>query len=301
MSTEKEVLEYFTTKIFNVTPDELTDVIYDKDEEGNLSLKENAADLLAERDSQRITRIKGQSDEDFKKKIEESYSKGKREAMQVFEEEFKARTGIKSDKKGIDLILEWGNSQKQQKAITDDEVKLHPTFIEREKQLIDEWEKKYEEKSQEFEQYKADIENNRVFSTIKAKAEEVLLTLNPVLSPDPVKAKRQTENFLNSLTTYSYEVNDGNIIIKKDGKRLEDGHSNLINFSTFVHDMAENWGFDFQVQGQKGNAGNRGGGTSGNGVPLAKDKEELNRMINEAYADGNEELAIELHKKFHEK
>lgn len=248
--TEKEVLLSFAQKIFAKTDEELADLLYKKTDDGE-SLREDAFDQLIGLDTSRISRIKRSTNTEL---FDNGHKKGTKEAMDKWERDFKDSTGFSSDKTGLELILEWGESLKT--GITEDKLKTHPTFLQAEKSWRDKYDRDLSQVRGEFDAFKATVDKEKKFSSIKSKGEEIFMGLNPVLSEDPVKAKRQVNNFLDSLKNFDYLEQEGELIITSDGQRMEDEYHNPIAFPEFVRRNAELL-FDFRQQNPRDNAQNR--------------------------------------------
>lgn len=248
--TEKDILLSFASKIFAKTDEELAALLYQKSDEGE-TLKADAFDQLVNLDTSRITRIKKATNTDL---FDNGHKKGTKEAMEEFEKRFKENTGHQSDSTGMDLILEWGETLKT--GITEDKLKTHPTFLSAEKNWKDKYDRDLGQIKTEFESFKTAVAREQKFAGIRQKGEEIFMGLRPVLSEDPVKAKRQVNNFLDSLKSFDFMEQEGQMIISRDGHRIEDEHSNPVSFDRFVKDNAELI-FDFHQQDQKANAGNK--------------------------------------------
>ncbi|RKX64674.1 MAG: hypothetical protein DRP42_05990 [Tenericutes bacterium] len=283
--TEQELLMGVLTKSFNKTEDELAEIMYDKGEDDKLVMKEDALEALLAIDETRIKRIREDVSGDATKKFDDGYKKAQKEVLTKFEKDLKTKFGIESDKSGLELVAEWGESlNKGDGTITLEKIKTHPEFLKLEK----EWNETHKEElgtlKTEFDEFKGGVERNKVMSKVRGMAEQEFLKLNPVLSDDAAKAKRQTELFLNKFDSFNYEFqDDGSVVIKDGDKRLEDSHGNRIGFGSFVKTEADKL-YDFTVQEKKEGAGNEtGGGTGASKAMLSR--EEYNRKVNAATSD----------------
>jgi hypothetical protein len=114
----------------------------------------------------------------------------------------------------------------------------------------------YDKVKAEYDEFKTTIEKTKVTSVVKAEAIKVFRSLKPVLSKDPVRATNQESDFANKLTSYEFELqDDGNHIIKVNGKRLENANGHAVSFADFVKSEASKY-YDFEQQSDKGNSGN---------------------------------------------
>ena len=252
--SEAEILKSFIAKAFAMKDNEIEETLYDKAEDGSLALKETALDSLIALDTSKVARFKkaGDTTEIFNN----GHKKGLKEGAEKIERELKETFSIEGELTGKDLFAEVINKTKVGE-ITDDKIKLHPIFLETEKKLRKEKEDAVLNIQGEFEQFKTAVESEKQFLSVRETLESLFLGFNPILSENPVKAKRQTDNFLNGFKGYEFKKDEGVII--KDGKRLEDEHGNPISIDGFVKNQADML-FDFKKQGDKSNAGNNGDG-----------------------------------------
>ena len=142
----------------------------------------------------------------------------------------------------------------KKKEVSEDDIKRHPLFIDLETKSISKSE--YDKLQSEFEQFKRDQQRRATMDVVTDRAWGVVAGKNPILSENPLVAENRKKDFLNKFSGYEYDVQDGKIVVLKDGKRLEDQHGNLKQFESFVMDLAE-MNFDFRKQEEVGNAGNK--------------------------------------------
>jgi len=266
-----QLLESLVGKTLNLSKEQLAELIYEPD---GTTLKADAVEKLAELDAQRIASLKQGHKDELTRMHDEGYSKAKGEALSKFEKQLKDELGLQTDAKGIDLIKE-AIAKNSKIEIDEEKIKLHPRYIELEKKLNNEYISKaeYDKISQEFNEFKDQIEITKVNSVIKQDALKVFRSLKPVLSKDPVKATNQESDFVAKLTSFEYDLNDdGNHIIKTNGKRLETSNGYPVLFADFVKSEASKY-YDFEQQDDKGNAGNKGGGGAGGFVAPKNEKE----------------------------
>lgn len=277
----KDVMMNVLTKLFNKTEDELNELIFEGEGE-EIKVKDNAADALIELDAARVKRIKDDATADTTKKFDDGYKKATKEVLSKFESDFREKTGFESDLTGIDLITAWGETLGKTKNI--DNIKTHPEFLKIEKQWQQEKQAEIEKVTNEFNDYKNNVQRNQTLGKIKDMAETEFLKLNPVLSSDPAKKKAQTEMFLERFNHYDYDFDeDSTPVIKKEGNRLEDGHGNRISFGNFVKEEANKL-FDFQKQQDRESPGNNNDAASGVSKTTLS-REEYNQKVNEANGD----------------
>lgn len=273
-----ELLESLVGKTLNLPKERIAEILYDS--EGNI--KEGAIDELVRLDADRVNTLKKASKDDLTRIHNEAYSKAKAEVLSDFEAKIREELGVTTDAKGIELIKDIV-AKKSNVQIDEEKVKLHPKYIELEKKLSSEYISKaeYEKTKKELEDFKRNVARESTLSVVKADAVKVFRGLKPVLSKDPARATNQEADFLNKIAAYDFEVQaDGKHIIKKaDGTRLETLNGYPIDFDEFIKSEANKY-FDFEVQGDKGNAGNQGGGGLNMVMPKSE-SEYLTMLANE--------------------
>jgi len=258
----KEQIKNLAVKVFGMTDDEAQSLFKTTDE--GETLIENFADVLSQKDRDRIGRIQ----DDFKGQLtdmhDKGYKKAQKEALSKFEQQVKEKYGYETDKMGIDLVDDIVSMNKGKGGI--DDVKSHPDYIKLERQIESEFIPKtvLDEKLNEFESFKQTVEREKVIGRVKEDARKAFRSLNPLLSKDPKRAANQESEFLNKLESFDFQVQeDGNHVILKDGKRIENENFNPISFNDFIKAKASDL-YDFAEQGVKGSSGvdNNGGSSS---------------------------------------
>ena len=283
---EKELLKKLLKIQHNFTGDEFAS-LYEDDK-----LKDDAFDILKNKDADRITKLK-----DNKDATTEAYNKGAQETRAKergkFEKEIKDAFEFESDSIGVDLIKELVG-KKTEKQIKDTDVKTHPLFLDLEKKSIPKT--KFEELQTEFDVFKQTKEREKVTNVLRTKGREVFMGLNPVLNKDKTKAENQINTFLNLVTNQDVLLqDDGNhILLDKEKKRKEDEHGNPIKFTSFVEKEASKL-FDFEKQDKKGASGNDNDGGDGVIIKPANDAEYQKAITN---ASSPEERA-KIYKAYH--
>lgn len=258
---------------------------------GDGSVKDDAKQTILGWHADHIKTVKSSSQ---KTSFDDGYKKATSEVMTKFENDIKAKTGIKSDKKGIDLVLEYAASQKTEGAITDDAVKRHPLYLT----LQEESEKKIqvarEEGEQKLTKFQSEIQKEKAFGTVAQKALEIFHSQKPILSKDPIKAKAQEELFLERFKGYDFEIQGDRIVVLKDGKLFENGHGNAVAFDKLVKETASTY-YDFHVAetkttpGHKTGAGNEGQTTI---LEVPKNDQEYAKVVNDQNIPVKDRLAI---------
>lgn len=260
---QKESLLYLATKQFNLTEDEAKTLLFEGDE-----LKENAVDLLLDKDKERIQKLK----DERTAKYNEGYQTAEKKLKSHAEETFKKLTGYTGEETTFDAMFEkWHAEEKKKlsgkKEITEDDIKRHPLYVQLESERIPKTE--YEELKRSFDEFKTQQQRSQVMGVVTERAWSLVAAKDPILEESQIVADNRKRDFLSKFSGYDYDLQDGKIIIVKDGKRLEDAHGNLLSFEAFVNDLSSQH-FIFRAQSKKDNAGNDGKGDKGGVVITEK-------------------------------
>src|SRR5688572_11605099 len=169
MSSEKELLSAFLSATLNMDEAGVASLYKD----GGTELLPEALDILKAKDVERVKKLKPNTQE-F---IDNGYKKAQSEIMSKLEKEFKEKTGFSSEKKGIDLFVEYAESKIQSTDVTEDAVKRHPIFISSIEKLTKEKEEAVTAKQKEFEDFQNGIKKRETFSSVANKATEIFNAL----------------------------------------------------------------------------------------------------------------------------
>lgn len=245
-----ETLLYLTTKQFNLSEDEAKALLIVDDQ-----LREDAVDVILEKDKERIKKLRDERE----KKYNDGYQTAEKKFKSHAEEVFKKKTGYNGAEDNFEAMFDaWFAQQKEQlkakREVTEDDIKKHPLFIDLETKTIAK--EKYDELQKSFDEFKTQSQRKAVMDTVTGRAWDVVAARNPILSENPLVAENRKRDFLAKFSSFDYELQDGRIIVLRDGKRMEDAHGNLKTFEAFTVELAEQ-NFDFRAQDDKGNAGNR--------------------------------------------
>jgi hypothetical protein len=267
----KEQIKNLAVKVFGMTDDE-TQSLFKTTDEGE-SLNDSFIEILSKKDRDRLDRLQ----ETFKPQLSEMHDKGykkaQKEVLSKVEKEIKEKYGYDTDKPLVELVDDLVSLNAKKGAI--DDIKTHPDYIKLERSLQSEFipKSKYEELISEFDGFKNSIHKEKTIGKVKEDARSLFRQLNPILSKDPKKASYQENEFLSKLETFEYQLqDDGNHVILKDGKRLENQNLNPIAFSEFVKEKAAML-FDFAEQEVRGNSGVDTSGTTN--VVVFKDQNDF--------------------------
>jgi hypothetical protein len=271
-------LKDFAVKALNLTDDQFAAIVYADDKQ---TMKETAAEDLLRLDADRVKSLKSVAKERETELHDKGYKKAQAESLSKFELQLKEEFGVKeSTAQGADLVKEIVSKIGKDAKMDDDKVKLHPLYLSLERQLKEEYIAKpeYEKTVGEFTAFKSQVEREKTLYSVKSDALKVFRSLKPVMSKDPARALNQEIDFLAKLETFDYDVQaDGNHIIKIEGKRLENSQGHPVSYTDFVKSQAEKY-FDFEMQGERGNAGNQYSDSTG-GITVPQTEKEYRIAI----------------------
>jgi len=277
----KEQIKNLAVKVIGMTDEEAQSLIKKTDDGEELA--ENFVEILAQKDRERIGRLQSSFKDQLTEMHDKGYKKAQKEALSKFEKEVKEKYGYETDKFGIELVDDIVSMNKGKGQVED--IKTHPEYIKLERKLQSDFIPKteYEEITNQFESFKTNVEKQKVTSRVKEDARKLFRSLNPILSKDPKKAANQENEFLSKLDNFDYQVNDdGNHVIIKEGKRLENENLNPVAFSEFVKTKASEL-YDFAEQDTKGNSGVTTGTQSGGSIAF-KDKGDFLEKLNKEHS-----------------
>lgn len=266
MPTAEEVLTGLLSTSYKL--DE-TGVASLKEEDG--SFKDDALDNLTKMDVERVANLRN----DGEKVRAETYSRGKREALEGLERELRDEFGIKAtDKKGKDLIKAIvAERTKGGDTLTEETVKAHPLYLKLEEHA-NALPKTFEEqlKAREAE-VRAEFKAERDFDRVRASAMKVFKGMNPILPKNEDVANAQLTLLDQALKGLKYQLveENGEIVdivpMKADGSgRLEDAHGHPVKFEALIKATGAKY-FEFAEGDQREGADdpNRKGKESGKG------------------------------------
>ena len=266
MPTAEEVLTGLLSTSYKLDETGVTSL---KEEDG--SFKADALDHLTKMDADRVAALKG----DVEKVKADTYSRGKREALEGLERELKDEFGIKAtDKKGKDLIREiLASRTKGGDPLTEETVKAHPLYLKLEEHA-NALPKTFEEQIKAREEaIRAEFKAERDFDRVRASAMRTFKGMNPILPKNEDVANAQLTLLDQALKGLKYQLveKDGEIAdivpMKADGSgRLEDAHGHPVKFEALIKTIGAKY-FEFAEGEQREGADdpNRKGKESGKG------------------------------------
>jgi len=291
-----DILNAFLSKTLNMTDEQLSEMLYNTDEKGEKNIKEDALDVLLQADAGRISSIKAKNQEYF----DNGYKKAQKETLSKVESEFREKTGFNSDKQGLDLFLDYSESLKNQKTkLSDDEFKLDKRFLEAEKQWKSKIEQEVNTVKTDYEGKLSSYEKEKKSAVLSAGINKIISGLDVVLPKSETAKNNQVKAFSQLLmSSNEFDINGDDVIVKKDGARLEDKHGNMIAFDDFVKQNAYNY-FEKAEAQRETNQNDPESRTQGFQMKKPANKEEYLKMLKEVAGDKEKEIA--LYKLFNEK
>ena len=250
---EKTILQAFFGKTLNLTAEDVAPIFETKGDDEEL--KEDALKFLLGHDATRIKTIKDEVATSEKTGFDKGYKKAQAEVLPGLEKKIKEKFNIDSDKQGLELIEELVAAKANANVLEEDKVKVHPAFLKREKELLAQIETEKATLEKKLKDREDEIVSERTFESIVSSADRTLDSLKAILPKDADKAKNQKQLLVNELKGYKYEKQGEQIVIlKPDGKRLEDLHGKPIDFDTLVKETASKY-WDFEVATPRQGAG----------------------------------------------
>lgn len=195
--------------------------------------------------------------------FQDGYKKAKAEVLTELETQLKEKYEIESDANGLELVEAIVTEKaKTGKAATptEDDIRKSSVFQAQEKAHKAALKAKEAEWETKFNEQAAQYKKGETFNQVSKKALDILTAMNPVQAPNATVAANIQNAFLSTFKSYEFDIQDnGNrVVVMKDGKVVDDGHGNSLEFEKLVKDTAAGY-YAFQQ--------NNGGGNAGNGKP----------------------------------
>lgn len=259
----KELFLGFLAKTLNKPADEIAKLIYQKGDNDELTdeLVENAGELLAGLDAERVTRLRTTADN--KQALESQYKRGKKEALEALESALREQYKVDSDKTGADLIADIVAATAKSD-LPEEKVKRHPLYLQLEKAKIDEVKALKEQAEAERAKIESEFGRKFTLAEIRQRAISDLDKLNPILPESPEIAANYKSLYAQAFEQYDYQrQEDGTFLVLKGEQRLEDAHGNPVTLDQLQRQTAAKF-FQFKQQDAKGGAANKNGTAGGN-------------------------------------
>lgn len=252
----EQILLGLLGKTLNMTEEQIKSLLYKEDGEEN-ELKDDALQLLLQKDADRITQIKDAN----KAGRDDQYKRGQRETAEKWESDIREAFGLSSDLTGSDLIAKAKETKIEGSGngeITDDQVKSHPAYMALQNEKKKEIEDINKEWGQKLKDAESDYNGKVTRSTVNSRALSHIRSMNPVLPEDATKASKRLNLVTHELSNYQFKTDgDQILVIDEDGQQLTDAHNTPVSFEDLVKDIAETY-FDFSAE-EDGDKGGKNG------------------------------------------
>jgi hypothetical protein len=264
----KDLLLGLLTKMFNKTEKEAADILFEKSEDGEESLKEGSLNEVLNLYEVKLKKLREDSKGDKTKSFEDGYKKAEKEIMVKLEGDLKEKYGLESEKLGVELIDEVVEKFKKGSKLEPDQIKMTDTYREMEKRLKKENKDKELESQTKIAELQKGFEKDKTWSVISKDIRKLLMESGPVLPSNQRASENLVNLYVDSFKDYEWQVDEaGDHFPVKDGKRVEDNLGNPVVFKNLVTGRVPEY-FDIKKQGGKGSAGNdNNSGAGQDGVP----------------------------------
>ena len=282
MEKLNKALLYALTKAVGKTDDEILNLVQTKNESGELTLKDNADELLLNIITDKLKAVKGNPDEVWDK----AWKKAQKETLDKAEKLLKEAAGIDLDgetfdekvRKFVDITNQ--KASKNKGAINDDDVKKHPLFLSLEQKAtkFDEVLKEKEAIKTEFDNFKNNITRQTKISKVNSIIETEVEKLNLNLDKDPVRRKNQVKLIAKEVVNIAddWEESENNFFAIKGGKRIENAQFTPKTVADLTKEISLQY-FQPLAQTPKGAAGNETTTTTYNVASM----DERNKLLKE--------------------
>ena len=282
MEKLNKALLYALTKAVGKTDDEILNLVQTKNESGELTLKDNADELLLNIITDKLKAVKGNPDEVWDK----AWKKAQKETLDKAEKLLKETAGIDLDgetfdekvRKFVDITNQ--KASKNKGAINDDDVKKHPLFLSLEQKAtkFDEVLKEKEAIKTEFDNFKNNITRQTKISKVNSIIETEVEKLNLNLDKDPVRRKNQVKLIAKEVVNIAddWEESENNFFAIKGGKRIENAQFTPKTVADLTKEISLQY-FQPLAQTPKGAAGNETTTTTYNVASM----DERNKLLKE--------------------
>lgn len=282
MEKLNKALLYALTKAVGKTDDEILNLVQTKNESGELTLKDNADELLLNIITDKLKAVKGNPDEVWDK----AWKKAQKETLDKAEKLLKEAAGIDLDgetfdekvRKFVDITNQ--KASKNKGAINDDDVKKHPLFLALEQKAtkFDEVLKEKETIKNEFDTFKNNISRESKINKVKSIIETEVEKLKLNLDKDPIRRKNQVKLISKEVVNIAddWEESENNFFAIKGGKRIENAQFTPKTVADLTKEISLQY-FQPLAQTPKGGAGNETTTTTYNVASM----DERNKLLKE--------------------
>jgi hypothetical protein len=276
---DAQAFEAFAVKAFKLTVEDLASLYNDAGELTDFS-------LIERKDTERITKLSGDS--------KNQYSRGLKEATQKLEKEIKEKYEVESDLIGVELFDHIIETKLADVKTPEGDVTKNPEYIKlinqhaKDKKL---WEKDLQTK---LEAKEKELSDANLFKEIESIGLAEFDKLRPILPTDPMKAQRQKNDLLIAeLKKYKYQKDgESPVVLKQDGTTLMDEHGYPVTFQNHIKTIAER-SFEFKAAEDRTSPGlNNQNQITGSKVRKPKDEADYISMMKDNNLTSKERVEI---------
>lgn len=240
--SEKKILEGFLSKTLKIDSEDVAGLY---NEAGELI----SLDKAAEADASRISKLKGDSSDQYKRGLKEGATKIEKAVKEKYE--------IESELFGVELIDHIMSTKIDELKGAGEDITKHPEYVrlqlERDKALKakdKEWQGKLDEAERNFKK-------QSVLGKVAKKALTELDALRPILPEDAKKAQRWIDKYLEEFNKYEYqEQEEDDFTVIKNGETVKDKYGYSKSFTDLAKETASEL-FEFKAAEERSSTGNR--------------------------------------------
>lgn len=298
---EKQTITAFIGRTLNLPAEEVA-TLFKKVDDNEETFSETALDSLLKHDATRVQNFTSKNQEFF----DNGFKKAQKEALSKFEKDIKEKFNVSEDKQGLDLIesVVMAKMKAQGGELDDEKIKRSELYLKTVERLNKEKEDAIAEAGNKYKALEQSINSEKINSTIRKNAQEIIMSLNPILPEGKTadgksKADIQINKLVDELISqHQFEIKGDKVLIIKDGKVLDDPHGNVVDFKTYVSEKAGLM-WDFKQGDPKRGTGNSNDDDNGTGTgakkgyqgPAITSSEQYMELIGKA-KDDNERIEI---------
>lgn len=280
-------------RTLNMPDEQVAPLLYQKGDDDSLTetLDGDALNRLLALDKDRVQKL-SKPEVNTKEFFDNGYKAAQAEVAEKMEKKLRAAFGVDTEMKlKGDALLSAIKAAAAGEAQNPDKVKTSQEYLALEQQMREQVEGLTQKHATELDTLKANFQREQQWATVSDRLRATFKGLAPVLPGDAAKAEAQTAAFINThFRDYDFtQTEDGRWLPMKNGQRLNNDHGHAMYLEDLVKSTASQF-YDFDLQQQIGNAGNRN-----DGKPAAKfkfkDEGDFLVQFSEAKAEEKAEMS----------
>lgn len=291
--TEKELLIALLGATLNMPAEQVAPLLYQKGDDDSLTdtLESDALNRLLTLDKDRVQKL-AKPEVNTKEFFDNGYKAAQAEVAEKMEKKLRASFGVDNEAKlKGDALLAAIKAAAAGEAQNPDKVRTSQEYLALEQQMREQIESLNQKHTTELDTLRANFQREQQWATVSDRLRATFKGLAPVLPTDPARAEAQTNVFIQThFRDYDFvQTEDGRWLPMKNGQRLNNDHGHAMYLEDLVKATASQY-YDFDLQAQIGNAGNRN-----DGKPAAKfkfkDESDFLVQFNGAKAEEKAEMS----------